>query len=199
METINYNDDYSNSYRKQLAHAIHESRQLGFNRSLFIAEGAAVGDDTFRKAAKLVTDHSAKLARILPAYWGNCCQTLSSHIYALLNSAGIPAEIVLGTVIINGTDELRATEPLAGHQSVHAWITLGDDTIIDAALPPRLAKHYGAPENFSEMILMNRATVMSARYLLRYQPLLVGTEFFAKTNPPDPMDVLRSYCANRGQ
>jgi hypothetical protein len=118
-----------------------------------------------------------------------------------LNSQDIAANIILGNVIINGTngfettleslqDEVRATEPLTGHQSVHAWVSLGDDTIVDAALPPRLVKHYNAPSSFNDMVLIGRASEMSLRYKLRYRPILVGTEFFARTNPPDPMDLL---------
>lgn len=42
------------------------------------------------------------------------------------------------------------------------------------------------------MILIGRATEMKARYKSQYISLLVGTVFFAKTNPPDPMERLKS-------
>ena len=101
----------------------------------------------------------------LPSYWGNSCQTLATHFFGFLNSRGIPADIVIGNVIINGTDEFETTleylqkevsvsEPLTEHQTVHAWVSLGDDTIIDAALPPRLVKHYNAPPQFNDMVLI---------------------------------------------
>lgn len=165
-----------------------------------------VSDATLRDVSGKISAFSSHLDRVLPGYWGNSCQTLSSQLFAFLNSEGIAAEIVIGNVIINGTDEFETTaESLQaevtakeGHtepQAIHAWISLGDDTIIDAALPARLVKHYQAPPEFSGMIFINRASFLSARYKLRYQPLLVGTEFFAKTNPPDPMDLLNKIRA----
>lgn len=198
---INYNDDYSNSYREQLSSAILESRKLGFTRDPLISEQTSISDNSLLIARDLVTELSAFLDGILPGYWGNSCQTLSTNIFAHLNSNGITANIILGNVIINGTDEfdatlaslqeeVRAIEPLTGHQAVHAWVSLGDDTIIDAAIAPRLVKNYKAPPRFKDMIMIGRASEMSSEYLLRYQPILVGTEFFSKTNPPDPMDLL---------
>jgi hypothetical protein len=198
---INYNDDYSFSYREQLSNAIAESKKLGFTRTSLISEQTSIPDSTLIITRDLITKLSAFFDRILPDYWGNSCQTLSTNIFAHLNSQDIAADIILGNVIINGTDEfettleslqeeVRATEPLIGHQAVHAWISLGDDTVIDAALPPRLVKHYNAPPQFNDMILIGRASEMSSKYRLQYQPILVGTEFFAKTNPPDPMDLL---------
>ncbi len=205
---INYNDDYSNSYRTQLLNAILESRKLGFIRDPIISEQRSISDNTLRIANGLVNDLSATLDYVLPGYWGNSCQTLSTNIFAYLNYQGVEANIVLGNVIINGTDEFEATleslreevlavAPLTGHQAVHAWVSLGDDTIIDAALPPRLVKHYNAPPQFNDMIFIGRASEMSSKYKLRYQPILVGTEFFAKTNPPDPMDLLTELRQRR--
>ena len=40
------------------------------------------------------------------------------------------------------------------------------------------------------MIFIGRAEVMVVRCRVQYIPLLVGTEFFAKTNQSDPMDLL---------
>jgi hypothetical protein len=202
MQTsINFNDNYSNAYREQLSNAILESRKLGFTRASLISEQTSIPDNTHSITRDLISELSAFLDSILSGYWGNSCQTLSTNIFAHLNSRGIAADIVLGNVIINGTDEfeatleslqaeVRATEPLTGFQAVHAWVSLGDDSIVDAALPPRLVKHYNAPRRFNDMILIGRASEMSSKYKLRYQPILVGTEFFAKTNPPDPMDLL---------
>ena len=96
--------------------------------------------------------------------------------------------------MVNGTDEFEATlqelqaevrrqQPLQGAQNVHAWVSLGDDTIIDAALPPRLVRHYRAPPEFEDMIFIGRGEEMLLRYRCQRTPLLVGTEFFAKTNP----------------
>lgn len=207
---INYNDDYSNSYRKQLSNAILESSKLGFTRDPIISELTSIPDETLRTTQDVVNELSVFFSNILPGYWGNSCQTLSTNIFAHLNHQGIAANIILGNVIINGTDEFEVTlqslqeevhtkEPLTGHQAVHAWVSLGDDTIIDAALPPRLVKHYNAPPQFNDMIMIGRASEMSSRFKLRYQPILVGSEFFATTNPPDPMDLLNELNNRRNR
>lgn len=204
--TIDYDDSYSNSYREQLACARRASRELGFDRPLFVSEILAVADETLAATSKFINQYSGILDTIVPGYWGNSCQTLSTNMFAQLNSRGIAADIVLGNVIVNGTDEFETTldslreefnakEHLDSSQQVHAWVTLGDDTIVDAALPPRLARHYNAPPNFNDMIFIDRASNLSSRFRVRYQPILIGTEFFAKTNPPDPMDLLNSIMA----
>lgn len=193
----------SDLYREQLATAILESQKLGFIRPPLISPKVHVYDDTLKVVSQLLSHLSGYFDRVLPAYWGNSCQTLSSNIFAHLNARGIPANIVLGNVIVNGTDEfdttleslqeeVRATENQHGEQHVHAWISLGDDTVVDAALPPRLAKLYNAPPQFEDMIFIGRGAEMEARYRCQYIPLLVGTEFFVKTNPPDPMELLKS-------
>jgi hypothetical protein len=201
---IDYNDEYSISYRALFSEALMESAKLGFTRDPLISEKTPISNDILKKITGLLNDFSGFLDHVLPDYWGNSCQTLSTNIFAFLNVQGIAANIVIGNVIINGTDEFDATlegvrneiltmEPLLGSQSVHAWVSLGDDTIIDAALPPRLAKHYGAPPHFNDMILIGRASEFSIRHRLRYQPIIVGTEFFARTNPPDPMELLIAW------
>lgn len=121
-----------------------------------------------------------------------------------MNASGIKADIVTGEINIGGInafdatldlvkDEVASSELLDGPQSIHAWISLGDDTIIDAALPARLAMHFSAPSHFEDMIFIGRAGEFAAKYEVRYVPIIVGTEFFAKTNPPDPMDLLDAW------
>lgn len=197
---------YTDVYRGMLVKAIDESVKLGFIRPPIISPEAIIEDSVLRATSQLLGQLSGLLDRVVPGYWGNSCQTLSTNIFAHLNNQGIPANIVLGNVIINGTDEfettleclqkeVQATEHLQGEQQVHAWISLGGDAIVDAALPPRLARHYRAPEHFNDMMFIGRAAEMVARYNIHYQPILVGTEFFAKTNPPDPMDLLNAMKA----
>jgi len=199
---------YTEIYRGMLTNAVAESGKLGFTRPLIISPEAEIDDGVLRRTSQLLGEFSAFLDRVVPGYWGNSCQTLSTNIFAHLNSQGIAANIVLGNVIINGTDEfettleslqqeVHATEHLQGEQQVHAWISLGGDAIVDAALPPRLARHYSAPEHFNDMMFIGRAAEMVARYNIKYQPILVGTEFFAKTNPPDPMDLLNAMRSMR--
>jgi hypothetical protein len=195
--------NYSNEYRVRFSQALTESAKLGFSRKCLVSERAAIGNDVLRSVSNLLSGFSSHLDMICPGYWGNSCQTLSTNIFAYLNSNGIRADIVIGEVNINGTDEFDTTldlvrdevwrdKPLDGPQSIHAWISLGDDTIVDAALPARLVKYYAAPAHFDDMIFIGRAGEFVSKYEIRYQPILVGTEFFAKTNPPDPMDLLNT-------
>ncbi|WP_186072260.1 hypothetical protein [Burkholderia gladioli] len=207
---IDYQDNYSDSYREQLGESIRRARDFGFDRIPFVSEASNVSDDALAIAGDLTSDFSEFLHRLLPGYWGSSCQTLSTQLFAALNSNGIAADIVIGNVIINGTDEFEttldvlmaevcATDEIEGHQAIHAWVSLGDDTIIDAALPSRLVKHYRAPPEIGNVIFVERASFLSEHYRLRYQPLLVGTEFFAKTNPPDPLELLLKLRALRGK
>ena len=109
LTTINYNDDYSNSYREQLANAILESKKLGFTRASLISEKTQIPDNILRTTSELTRELSAVLDIKLPSYWGNSCQTLSTHFFGYLNSRGLPADIVIGNVIINGNDEFETT------------------------------------------------------------------------------------------
>lgn len=199
---------YTQVYRDMLSKAIAESAKLGFTRPAIISPEENIDDSALRATSELLNQLSVFLDRIIPGYWGNSCQTLSSNIFAHLNNQGIAANIVLGNVWVGATDEfettleslqeeVRATEHLQGEQKVHAWISVGGDTIVDAALPPRLVRHYKAPEHFNDMMFIGRAAEMVARFNIKYQPILVGTEFFARTNPPDPMDLLNKLQALR--
>lgn len=204
QQVFDYNDNYSIEYRARFSQALVESRNLGFLRDARVSEKSTIGNDVLKTISVLLGRFSTHLGTICPGYWGNSCQTLSTNIFAYLNAEGIPANIVVGNVIINGTDEFDTTLELLrgevsgdklahGPQSIHAWISVGDDTIVDAALPPRLAKYYGAPAHFDDMILIGRASEFSVKHHLRYQPMVIGTEFFAKTNPPDPMELLEAW------
>lgn len=199
---------YTEVYCGMLIKAISESAKLGFTRPTLISPDAQIDDAVLRASSELLGELSSFLDMVVPGYWGNSCQTLSSNIFAHLNNQGIAANIILGNVLVGATDEfettleslqeeVRAAEPLQGQQKVHAWISLGGDTIIDAALPPRLVRHYKAPEHFNDMIFIGRAAEMVARYKVKYQPILVGTEFFARTNPPDPMNLLNRLRIQR--
>ena len=96
--------DFSNLYREQVAAAIFESRKLGFSRPPIISPDTPVADDVLRATSQLISYLSGFFDRVLPIYWGNSCQTLSTNIFAHMNARGIPANIVLGNVMINGTN-----------------------------------------------------------------------------------------------
>lgn len=155
-----------------------------------------------------IGSYSEYLNLLKPGYWGNSCQMLSSNIFAFLNAQGISADIVIGTVVVNGKDPFLTTlevlkeeylspVQLEGDQRLHAWVTLGDDTIIDAGLPSRLVARHNYPEWVGSMMFTERANTLFTRYYLRYHPLIVGTDFFAKTNPPDPEETLAHMQSGR--
>lgn len=129
-------ENYSPIYVKKLAEAIDQSSKLGFTRPPIIAAGAQIQDYVLRATSKLLGHLSATLDLAVPGYWGNSCQTLSAKIFAMLNTHGIDANIVLGILIINTTDEfevileslqaeVNSTVELGEVQQVHAWISLG--------------------------------------------------------------------------
>lgn len=143
---------------------------------------------------------------ILPIYWGNSCQFLSAHIYSHLKSVGINCEIIVGEVEINGTPECDATlenlrqeylskQPQQGGQLIHAWVSIGGDTIIDAGLPDRIIKNYRFPERFMPPIMVGRASELSAKFRARHQPLLIGAEYIGKTNQLDLQGMQEKYSA----
>lgn len=203
-------ENYSDEYRAQMATALIESKNVGFSLPPFIDVFQPVSAEVLKTANEIVDQASNFLSMAVPGYWGNACQTLSSNLFAYLNAFGVSADIVLGTVIINGTDEydttleglkgeLKSPHRLSGPQTVHAWVTIGDDTVIDAALPPRLVKNYKAPERFNDMMFITRAGFLYDQYNIQYRPVLVGSEFFARTNPPDPMVMLEHLKGMLGQ
>ncbi len=142
---------------------------------------------------------------ILPTYWGNSCQFLSAHIFSCLRSMGINCDIVVGEVEVNGTLECDATlenlqqeylseKPLSGDQLIHAWVSLGGDSIIDAGLPDRIIKNYQFPERFMPPIMVGRASDLSKKFRARHQPLLVGAEYIGKTNQINYLSMHEAYA-----
>jgi len=196
--------DYSKKYRILFDAAVEAGRELGFPHAPLTASGNAVEPSLLMAVRDVLADFSHHLNDVIPGYWGNSCQALSTQIFGFLNAHGIPAEIVTGNVIINNTDvfsttleslrnEYLADEPLTGSQSLHAWVSLGDDTIVDAALPPRLVKIHSYPANRGDAILVGRAGIFSEKLFLQYEPIFVGSDFIAKTNPPDPLLITKQW------
>lgn len=141
-------------------------------------------------------------------YWGNQCQHLSSHIATFLNVVlGLPAEIIIGEVSINGTLEYDTTleglkaeyfaeQPLDGSQTLHAWVSVGGDVIIDAALPDRLARHYKVPRDMLPDIMVGRASMFlnpGLNFSACYQPIIYGSDFLEKTIGIGPSTLAPVY------
>lgn len=184
--------------------ALEKSLDFDFTNKPRISSFESVNNETLDTLqTHVLNEIYPYLFRIHPTYWGNSCQFLSSHIFAILSSQGIVADIVYGEVEVNGTlefdtslDELKSdfhAPDLTRGQNLHAWVSIGGDTIIDAGLPDRMIKNYKFPEKHMPPILIGRASDLSRTYRTRHQPILVGTDFLAKTNPPDPLKLMDIY------
>jgi hypothetical protein len=194
---------YSDKYRLLFANALLASKSLGLERPVLISEKLPVEDDMLQRTSSLLSGFSSFLSVVQPGYWGNACQTLAANIFGYLNAQGIVADIVIGNVFVRHIDEFQASiESLqqelsktraTGCQKLHAWVSLGDDVIIDAAMPPRLVKNYNAPVEWSNTIFIARASQLALHLQLKYQPLIVGSEFLAKTSSKDPLEFQRRW------
>lgn len=198
-------EQYTSAYLAKLAKAVEESAKLGFKRGPMVDFDSVVSDETLTKSLELISAQMGMFDRLIPGYWGNQCQQLSSFIFASLTHVGIPAEVVIGNVLIQGHDgyevtleglqaEFNSQEQSNGGLRLHAWVSVGGDSIIDAAICPRLVKRFGAPERLADTFLVARSVTIRDGYHLEYQPLLVGGEFFGKTNPPDPIELVKELA-----
>lgn len=209
VEALSQEENYTEKYLSLFTAAMLESLNLGFTRPAFVSARDVIPDDVLRNTAAILTDFSEFLSSVQPGYWGNACQTLSTNIFAYLNANGIHAEIVIGNVFIRhinefGTTldtlkaELSADAPRTDSQSLHVWVSLGGDTIVDAAMPPRLVANYRAPERFNDTIFIARASQLASVLRLKYHPLLVGSEFIARTNSQDPLEFIDRWRCAKG-
>lgn len=198
-------ENYSEKYLALMDIAINESLALGFMNAPKVEVKENISNEILGSTQELAFDRLyPHLYKIVPGYWGNSCQTLSTHVFAYLTSIGVRCDIVIGEVEVNGTLEFDTTlgnlkheyqspVELHGEQSLHAWVSLGGDTIIDAGLPDRMIKNYKFPEKYMPLIMIGRASEISRKFRARHQPLLIGTDFIAKTNSYNPLDILNKY------
>ena len=137
----------------------------------------------------------------IPKYLGNQCMEVTTRLYGLLNSRGIAADIVIGSVRTEqnlfyrcdvpylrdiATQSIDETVPI----DLHAWITLGGDSVIDFALPSKLARNHGAPPDLFNQGFCADATGMAKHMKLYYEPMLVGSQYLALVNSADPHALL---------
>jgi hypothetical protein len=201
---INFNDSYSNEYSNLLEKAQLESNYFNFPNQPIVCAQDNVSDLELNTTFELLADDLYPyLKKINPGYWGNSCQELSSHIFAFLNAVGVKADIVIGEVQVHGTLEFDTTlaglrkdydaSTNVGDQELHAWVSIGGDTIIDAGLPDRMVKHYKLPQDVAPPIFIDRATNISSELYARHQPIIIGADFLAKTNSPNPILLIEHY------
>lgn len=195
---------HSDEYRRMLDAAVKEAEDLGLTPMPTVGAYPSLSDDEIDAVRDLCNEeYLPHLRKIVPGYWGASCQTLATHLFALLRSAGYHADIVVGEVIIQENLEYDASlsnireeyriRPTEGSQCLHMWLTLGSDVIIDAGLADRLVKYYRVPERVLDPILVARADEFGMRLAVRHWPMLVGVDFAAKTNAIDPYKLLELY------
>lgn len=194
-------------YRQQIEAAIREGQALGFTNPTTINPRKPVSDDQISILKELIWNDWAPLQYgVLPIYWGNSCQTLSTNLYAWLVSKGIDSDIVYGEVNVNTTlefdttlDGLRREYNRTNHegsQELHAWVTIGDDIVLDPGLPDRLIKNYLYPKSMLPSVIIGRAGQLTPDcFPVHHIPMLVGTDFLAKTNSHDPRELVEALIA----
>lgn len=191
---------WSQEYRALFDASIAEAKILGFQHTPRVSSLTKVSDQSLGEIQQFLwNDLYPILYRMLPTYWGVHCQTLSTNIFAHLIAQGIEADIVIGEVNINGTQEYDTTLEIIrdeyknvrdeGAQTIHAWVTIGDDIVIDAGLPDRLIKYYKIPEKYVPPIIVDRASNIDNIFRSKHVPMVVGTDFIAKTNTINPLDL----------
>lgn len=199
------------TYKVLIRKSIELNEKLQFKTKAKINESTDVTDTQLDTIGELI--QSKLLPSLIvsnPGYWGASCQHLSTEIYAFLTAAGIKSDIIYGEVNINGTNEFDTTIDglieeynseilLDTPQPIHAWVSIGGDTIIDACLPDRLAKYYGIPRDQLPDVFIGRADFFKNAVRSTYIPMLIGIDFLAKTNPPNPDYSIDKYKVLFGQ
>ena len=195
----------SEHYRKNLKDAIALNESLDFPNKTKINPDLDISDDCIDRIGNIIHSYLYNtLIENSPNYWGASCQTHSTQIFAFLTAININSDIVYGEVKINKNNEFNTTidnlideyksdvasdEP----QMIHAWVSIGGDLIIDSCLPDRITKHYGIPRDQMPPFIVGRAKEITQYFKAEYIPMLVGTDFLAKTNPPNPLDEIEKY------
>ncbi|WP_225548046.1 hypothetical protein [Chromobacterium violaceum] len=198
------------SYLQLLSNAITTSKEIfRFPNDPLVNEHAKISDadiNQVRDALHLIWRRD--FGHIFGLYWGNKCQYLSAHIAAFtITVLGLPAEIIIGEVSINGTLEYDTTleglkseyfsqTPLKGNQNLHAWVSIGGDVIIDAALSDRLARYYMVPRDRLPDVMVGQASMFlhsGLNFSACYQPIIYGSDFLEKTAKISPSILMPVY------
>lgn len=200
---------HSDEYRRMFGAAITEAEHLGLNPLPTVGKCAPLSERELETVRELCnTKYLPHLRAVVPGYWGASCQTLATHLFASLRRDGYDADLVVGEVVIQGNFEYDATienirneyitRPTEGSQRLHMWVTLGDDTIVDAGLAHRLIKYYRVPEHVLDPVLVHSADEFGMRLAVCHSPMLVGADFAAKTNSVDPFRLAELYRQRAG-
>lgn len=198
--------EITKKYLDQLDLAISRGAEFGLNRKSFIGSGR-VSDGVMKKAIEVLESDRQKIMHGLPDDISTYCVTLSARAFISLNLFGIPADMVIGAAYWQGqcvfpcaAEDLKLEMLNPGDESspirMHAWVSLGGDAIIDLTLPHFLAINYDAPKGFFGGIIANRVKEIKLAGI-EYEPIVVGSEYIGKVNPPDPILELTERRARR--
>jgi hypothetical protein len=195
--------NYTKTYLQLLRESIDRAPDFGISRPCMIKVDK-VREEDLDMATDLLDMHWQRLADSMPGYLGNRCVALSSQIFALLVSHGFNADIVIGTVHYQGErifpctvesllQEVRSPGGENDAVALHAWVTLGGDTIVDGGMFSWLVRTGGAPERFDRQYLRSRAGLLAHNSDMQYHPLVVGSQFIALIKEIDPLIQVEAF------
>lgn len=201
MQIYNYFDSFS------AALAVWPS--MGMTRAPVVS-GEQPSPNLVQQAHDFVHENYRSWRGSMPSYLGNQCMEVTTRLYGLLNSVGIAADIVIGSVSTEQTrffgcdvaylrDLASQAVDEAAPIDLHAWITLGGDSVIDFALPSKLARSHGAPSHLMDEGFCADATGMAKHMELYYEPMLVGSQYLALVNSVDPHELLLQLLSMGGR
>lgn len=185
---------YSDVYRELARQAVRESQRLSFDPAPADDFVNAVDDMRMLQLQEFVQSTlQPKAANVFPGYRGGICQSLGLFMLDQLLFAGFRADLVIGEVNINGTDEYDTTleglrqdweagQDGLGNQSLHVWLSIGDDVIVDGGIGARLVRYYGAAPDWAQEVIVGRASYLAESMKCRYIPMLIGRAFVSRTN-----------------
>jgi hypothetical protein len=195
--------DFAATYTDLLRSAIDRIPEFGMTRSSLIT-AQPVSDSILKQAGDMLQPWWPVLTLDRPAELDEQCVILSSRIFAYLLAQGIDADIVVGSVGIKGeqvygcsVESLKADafNPGGEHERVglHAWVSLGGDSIIDGTIASYLVRKFGWPHDFDRKLFVMRAGEFGEDAGIQYPPMIVGSEYIAITNPPDPLLMVTAH------
>lgn len=187
---------YTKEYLHLLQEAINRAPDFGITRKTLI-NTKKISQSEIDKACNLLNAHWNAIVLSIPGYLGNRCIALVSKMFSILASNEIDADIVIGNVIYNGESlypcsieslmkEVQNPGGEGDRISLHAWVTIGGDTIWDGALFSMLVASKAADQNFDKQFMFSRAGIFAERSNLLYEPIVVGSQFIALINEIDP-------------
>lgn len=210
MGEIDYrSEDYTDTYLDLLSDAFERSKILGFGSNPSVTTKETIDEQSLVNLQKYAYDELfPSLYSLIPFYWGNSCQLLSVHAFAILRAKGFDAELIIGEVDIGGTlefdtnvdilrHEMESVKAQSGGQELHVWVSLGADVIVDCGLPDRMIKNYRFPEKYMPPIMVDTACNLSRKFKARHQPMILGADFLAKTNDLNTVELVRHYRKNK--